>query len=135
MSICVVSSLWLIQTVLREPSHTCPEGPRATFCLVGTQRALAPSQACSLACPGCCQTPPDGSSTGEPRNVLEKSKGQNSLWRAPIYGFFSAHKHVCTHTHMHGSALSERERKKPREVARRAELRPSCHCLLWRIGF
>lgn len=26
MSICVVSSLWLIQTVLREPSHTCPEG-------------------------------------------------------------------------------------------------------------
>lgn len=39
MSICIVSSLWQIQIVLLEPSHTCPWSSRAKFCLVGSQES------------------------------------------------------------------------------------------------
>lgn len=89
---------------LCEPSHTSPQGPRATFCSVGTQESACQVPGVSLhLCwilpDSCCQRP------RRPGNVLEKSKEQRSLCCAAIYGFFNeVCERVCApaHTHMHG---------------------------------
>lgn len=113
MSICFVSSLWPIQTVLHEPSHTCPQGPRAAFCSVGTQ-----GSACQV--PGVhlylCWMLPNSSGCQQRRRAKkcswEKQGAELSVWALSFRVFENARKHVCAPTNTCMGRLSQKRIKR-----------------------